>query len=43
MRRHEEQLPIYEVKGCRCEGVLLKEGFVRGISFRRIRSFLEKD
>lgn len=43
MKKNEEQLPIYEVKGCRCEGVLLKEGFVRSVSFRKIKDFLEKD
>lgn len=43
MKKDEEQLPIFEVRGCRCEGVLVKDGFVKGVNFRKIKTFLEQD
>jgi hypothetical protein len=41
--KKEDELPIYEVRGECCEGVLQDGRTVKDVSFRRIKSFLKKE
>ncbi len=42
MKKEREELPIYEVRGNLCEGILQNGRFVEKVSFRKIRNFLSK-
>lgn len=41
-RIDEKELPIYEVRGNLCNGIV-GETLVKNVSFKRIRNFLEKE
>ncbi len=43
MKKGREELPIYEVRGNLCEGVLQNGISVENVSFRKIKNFLSRE